>query len=184
MSELLTTIELAEYLKLRPETVIRKAKKGELPAIRIGRQFRFEKSQIDNWLLQKVIGKELHILVVDDEPVISQLFEFILRKVGVRVTTALSSIEALSLIKEGQFDIAFIDLKMPIVDGNELIMRLRQVDDRLPIVIITGHPDSKLLEKALQYTPFMVLKKPFGPGEILSVIRSIVPSMSTKGCNL
>jgi excisionase family DNA binding protein len=179
MSELLTTIELAEYLKLRPETVIRKAKKGEIPAIRIGRQFRFDKNQIDNWLLRRVTGKELHILVVDDEQVINELFEYVLRKVGIKVTTALSSIEALGIIQRRQFDMAFIDLKMPMIDGNELIKQLRQIDDTLPIVIITGHPDSKLLESALKYSPFMVLKKPFGPSEILSVIRSILPSIST-----
>lgn len=52
MKELLTTQELAKYLKLRPETVLRIVKRGELPAAKIGRQYRFDRDQIDNWLLQ------------------------------------------------------------------------------------------------------------------------------------
>ena len=52
MKELLTTQELAKYLKLRPETVLRKSRKGELPAVKIGRQYRFDVDQINNWLLQ------------------------------------------------------------------------------------------------------------------------------------
>jgi len=52
MKELLTTQELAKYLKIRPETVLRKSRKGELPAVKIGRQYRFDVDQINNWLLQ------------------------------------------------------------------------------------------------------------------------------------
>ena len=47
---LLTTAELAEYLRIRRETIVRKARKGELPSIKIGRQFRFDKSEIERWI--------------------------------------------------------------------------------------------------------------------------------------
>ena len=50
MVELLTTKEVARYLKLRPETVLRKVKKGEIPAIKMGGRFRFDTRQIDKWL--------------------------------------------------------------------------------------------------------------------------------------
>jgi len=48
--ELLTTKEVARYLKLRPETVLRKVKRGEIPAIKMGGRFRFDTNQIDKWL--------------------------------------------------------------------------------------------------------------------------------------
>jgi len=50
MTELLTTKEIASFLKLRPETVLRKVKKGEIPAIKIGGRFRYDESQIEEWL--------------------------------------------------------------------------------------------------------------------------------------
>ena len=55
MERLLTTDEVAEYLRLNRETVLRKARKGEIPAIKMGyRSYRFHKDQIDEWLRAKV----------------------------------------------------------------------------------------------------------------------------------
>ena len=50
MVELMTTKEVARYLKLRPETVLRKVKRREIPAIKMGGRFRFDTNQIDKWL--------------------------------------------------------------------------------------------------------------------------------------
>jgi excisionase family DNA binding protein len=180
MKELLTTEEMASYLRLRPETVIRKAKKGELPAIKIGRQFRFDKNQTDRWLLQNLVGRVPRVLVVDDEPLVGKLFEETLREIGIGVTATSSSVEAVGLVSGEHFDLAFIDLKMPVMDGNELFMRIREIDERLPVVIITGYPESELLDKVMQQGPFIVLKKPFESGDILSVVGTVLHDTVTK----
>jgi excisionase family DNA binding protein len=174
MNDLLTTEEIAKYLRLRRETVIRKAKGGGLPAIKIGRQFRFDKRQVDQWLLQSSVRKVPRVLVVDDEPRIGKLFEEVLQEFGVGVTTAFSGVEAVSLIEKEHFDLAFIDLRMPVIDGNELFARIREIDEQLPIAIITGYPDSALLEKAIQQGPFIVMKKPFGHNDILNAVRTVI----------
>ncbi|HEY78324.1 MAG TPA: response regulator [Dehalococcoidia bacterium] len=180
VKELLTTEEMASYLKLRPETVIRKAKRGELPAIKIGRQFRFDKNQTDRWLLQNLVGRVLHVLVVDDEPMIGKLFEETLREIGVGVTATSSSVEAVGLVSGELFDLAFIDLKMPVMDGNELFKRIREIDERLPVVIITGYSESELLDKVIQQGPFIVLKKPFESDDILNIVGTILHDAVTK----
>jgi excisionase family DNA binding protein len=180
MKELLTTEEMASYLRLRPETVIRKAKKGELPAIKIGRQFRFDKNQTDRWLLQNLVGRVPRVLVVDDEPLVGKLFEETLRGVGIGVTTTSSSVEAVGLVSGELFDLAFIDLKMPVMDGNELFMRIREIDERLPVVVITGYPESELLERVIQQGPFIVLKKPFESNDILNVVGTVLHDAVTK----
>jgi excisionase family DNA binding protein len=176
MKELLTTEEMASYLRLRPETVIRKAKKGELPAIKIGRQFRFDKNQTDRWLLQNLVGRVPRVLVVDD----GKLFEETLREIGIGVTATSSSVEAVGLVSGEHFDLAFIDLKMPVMDGNELFMRIREIDERLPVVIITGYPESELLDKVMQQGPFIVLKKPFESSDILNVVGTVLHDAVTK----
>jgi PTS system nitrogen regulatory IIA component len=56
--ELMTTKEVARYLKLRPETVLRKVKRGEIPAIKIGGRFRFDTKQIDKWLSHSSTSKK------------------------------------------------------------------------------------------------------------------------------
>ena len=50
VSEVMTVSEVAQYLRVNPQTVYRKAKAGELPALRIGRAIRFRKSELDAWL--------------------------------------------------------------------------------------------------------------------------------------
>ena len=50
VAEVMTVSEVAEYLRVNPQTVYRKAKAGELPAVRIGRAIRFRRSELDAWL--------------------------------------------------------------------------------------------------------------------------------------
>jgi len=60
MDRLLTVDEVAEYLRLNRETVLRKARKGEIPAIRMGyRSYRFYKDQLDDWLRGKAEPKKV-----------------------------------------------------------------------------------------------------------------------------
>ena len=86
MTELLTTREVANYLKLRPETVLRGVKKGEIPAIKVGGHFRFDKKQIDEWLFNNSTSKK-RILVIDDDAPIRKLFKETLEKSNYHVLT-------------------------------------------------------------------------------------------------
>ena len=180
MEDLLTTKQIAKHLRLNPVTVRRKAAKGEIPAIKIGRQLRFDKAQIDAWLFQNNMGGMVQILIIDDEPIIGQLFKDILNGNGYEVTTILSSLEALELVGNRHFDLIFLDLVMPGLDGAELFRRVREMDKELPVAIITGYPDSDLMNKAMEHGPFTVLKKPFTGDDILSVVRSFTQGMATK----
>ncbi len=172
MKEYLTSHELASLLKLNPVTITRKAKKGEIPAVRIGKQFRFDRDQIEHWMLRKSINKIEHIMIIDDEPVIGRLFKDILERNGYQVTTFLKSTDVLGLIQRQHYDLMFIDLMMPEIDGAELIHRVRDMGIKTPIVIVTGYPDSRLMEKAMEKGPFTVIKKPFSNEDILSVVNS------------
>jgi two-component system, response regulator, stage 0 sporulation protein F len=172
MDQLLTPQELAKYLKLNHTTIIRKAHKGEIPAIKIGKQFRFNKSQIDKWLTQRIVGRQGQILVVDDEVAIGQLFRETLEKNGYQVTTMSRSLEALEMVSRHHYDIIFLDLAMPELDGSELFRQIRKIDRQVPIGIITGYPDSELLKKAKEHGPFLILIKPFTGDEILQAAQT------------
>jgi len=172
MNRLLTVKEVAQYLNVKPVTVRRRANSGEIPSIRIGNRIRFHKQQIDRWLLQRSNGRPVHILVVDDEPLVGELFKESLNENIYQVTTTLSSLEALELVSNKHFDIIFLDLLMPELDGAELFQRIRQADNRVPIAIITGYPDSELMRRAMEHGPFTVMKKPFNSEDILDTLRS------------
>lgn len=178
MGELLTTNELANYLKLKRETVLHKAKKGEIPAIKIGRQFRFDKEKIDDWLRNVSLSAKTHILVIDDEATIRQMFKAVLDEDRYYVVVAEDGAKALESVKAQDFDLIFLDVKMPGLSGVETLRRIRQMDDRLPVVLITGYPDSELMDRALELGPLGVIKKPFGTVEIHRAIDSFVKSTS------
>ena len=180
MSELLTTKEIAEYLKLRKETVLRKVRKREMPAIKVGGRFRFDKEQIDEWLRSKSTTAQRHIMIIDDEEIIRQLFKETLENSGYHVITARNGIEALELVNWWNFDLIFTDLKMPEMNGAEVFRRIRQIDSSVPIVIITGYPISELMEQALKQGPFGVMNKPFDAMDIQKAADSFLRGASAR----
>jgi len=180
MDRLLSVKEVAEYLNVKPVTVRRRANSGEIPSIRIGNRIRFHKQEIDRWLLSRSNGRLVNILVIDDEPLVGELFKESLNENIYQVTTTLSSLEALELMGEKHFDLIFLDLLIPELDGAELFRRIRQMDKDVLVAIITGYPDSELMGRAMEYGPFTVLKKPFDNEQIQDVIHSLSKSIPAK----
>ena len=124
--------------------------------------------------------KSEQILVVDDELVMVDIIGYTLEISGYQVTKTSSSIEALNIITRKNFDLIFLDLAMPELNGAELFYHIRQIYSELPVVIITGYPDSDLMRKAIAYDPFVVMKKPFVINDILNVIRSFTQEVITR----
>jgi len=180
MAKLLSTKELAEYLNVTPLTVRRKALTGEIPSVKIGNLLRFDKKKIDRLLAEKSSRRPVQILVVDDEPLVGELFKDSLNELGYQVTTTLSSIEALELLKTKHYDLVFLDLLIPELDGAELFSHIRQMDRKIPVAIITGYPDSDMMSRAMEYGPFTVLKKPFTSDDILDTVHIFVEGVITR----
>lgn len=172
MDELLSATQLAQYLNLKPVTIRRKAKRGEIPAIRVGNRLRFNKQQIDDWLAQTGRDTGIRVLVVDDEPAIGKLFVSALDNRQYRVTATVSGAEALEHVNEEKYNIIFLDLYMPEMDGAELFGRIRLIDREVPVAIITGYPDTDMMARAMENGPFAVMKKPFTAQAIIDMVKS------------
>jgi two-component system response regulator (stage 0 sporulation protein F) len=106
---------------------------------------------------QKTKGKPVRVLVVDDEQDIGELIAEILKNCGCQVTPVVNGTEALQLMNNQHFDLVFLDLVMPDLDGSELFKRIRERDNDIPVAIITGHPDSDLMKKAKELNPFLTI---------------------------
>ena len=103
------------------------------------------------------------ILVVDDEPDARTILRSELERVAgvtLKVSTAANGDEALDKLKDDPFDLVFLDLKLPDIPGDELYAKLKDMHPDMPIVIITGYPDSEILSKILASGPVTVIKKP------------------------
>jgi DNA-binding NtrC family response regulator len=113
------------------------------------------------------------ILVVDDEPEMCWILENIIRRTGLACMTALNAREAVALTKSNKFGMAFLDAKLPDIDGLELARKLRKTNAHLPIVIVSGYfyQDDPTIEGVLREGLIAAfVGKPFDHNEILSVI--------------
>jgi len=174
MTRLMTVEELADYLRVTEKTVYRLLRRDGIPATRVGRQWRFDKNRIDEWLERGSVRAKANILVIDDEEVVRLLFKETLEESGHRVITAGTASEGLELVKQGDFALVFLDLKMPGMDGAELFRYLRTIKPKLPVTIITGYPDSDMMARALAQGPFGVMNKPFGETDIVAAVASFL----------
>ena len=174
MRQVITLQEVADYLRVTPKTISRLLKAGDIPASRVGRQWRFDKSLIDSWLHQNSSDTSTNILVIDDEESVCALLKDTLEEAGHTVTTVNESSRGLELVKRNEYDLVFLDLKVPIMDGAELFRQIRKFKPDLPVTIITGYPDSELMMKALKHGPLGVIYKPFRSSDILSAINTYI----------
>ncbi|MBI4014301.1 MAG: response regulator [Candidatus Rokubacteria bacterium] len=173
-AEILTIRDVAAYLKLPVSTVYRLAERRELPGHKVGRQWRFHKSILDDWFRQHAATVRVNILVVDDEEVTREFIVSALQAGHRQILTAASGEEALEIAKQNDLDLVLLDLIMPGISGVETFRQLHAVRPELPVVIVTGYPDSDLMSRALETGPFTMINKPIDITQLQKVVDVIV----------
>ncbi|MEZ4358898.1 MAG: response regulator [Kofleriaceae bacterium] len=103
---------------------------------------------------------KLSVLVVDDEPDILSYVDDLLTGAGHRVTTVQSPNEALTKIRGEVFHIVLLDLTMPEMSGMDLLAKIREVDDDLPVIILTANPSYKTARCAIAHDVSAYIEKP------------------------
>jgi DNA-binding NtrC family response regulator len=112
------------------------------------------------------------ILVVDDEPNMLRLLKTILMdKTGYEVTTTNNPLEVSKLLQEGHYDLVVTDLKMPLVDGIDLIGIVKNIEAAMPIIVITAYGTIETAEEAIQKGAYDFITKPFRKETILITIK-------------
>jgi excisionase family DNA binding protein len=182
----LTTEEVLEYLQVNLRTVYRLIKAGKIPAVRVGRQWRFRKRDIDAWLdSQRPRGGDRppsasmtdrpqsregrsRVLVVDDESSIRELLQKTLALAEYDVDTAPDGRAALERLRLGNYDLLIADLKMPGMDGLTLIREAKRLKTDLPVIIITGFSTESSAIEAVNLGVAGYLTKPFRVPQVLA----------------
>ncbi|MBU4448255.1 MAG: response regulator [Proteobacteria bacterium] len=112
------------------------------------------------------------ILVVDDEPNMLRLLKTILMdKTGYEVTTTNNPLEVSKLLQDSHYDLVVTDLKMPLVDGIDLIGIVKNIDATMPIIVITAYGTIETAEEAIQKGAYDFITKPFRKETILITIK-------------
>jgi excisionase family DNA binding protein len=182
----LTTEEVLEYLQVNLRTVYRLIKAGKIPAVRVGRQWRFRKRDIDAWLETQrprgsraathaaprpaaaVSGARPRVLVVDDEATIRDLLSKTLALAEYDVDMAPDGRTALDKLRIIPYDLLITDLKMPGVDGLTVIREARRLKADLPVIIITGFSNEASAIEAVNLGVSGYLTKPFRVPRVLA----------------
>lgn len=112
------------------------------------------------------------ILVVDDEPNMLRLLKTILGdQTGYEVVTTNNPLEVSNLLQQDHYDLVVTDLKMPLVDGIDLIDIIKKIDSGIPVIIITAYGTIETAEEAVQKGAYDFITKPFRKEAILITIR-------------
>ncbi len=109
------------------------------------------------------------ILIVDDEPVVIKSCERILSPEGYAVDTASNGREAIGKLGKNSFDLVITDIRMPDMDGIELLRWIRNSKPETGVVVITGYPSQESIKEALSLRILDYLPKPFSPALLVEV---------------
>jgi excisionase family DNA binding protein len=182
----LTTDEVLGYLQVNLRTVYRLIKSGQLPAVRVGRLWRFRKRDVDAWLdrhrtspsptaSRDAVGRvsstvSRRVLVVDDEPSMRELLSQTLALAAYEVDTTPDAEAALEMLRKASrpYDLLIADLRMPGMDGLSLIRRIRDMGSSVPIIIVTGFSSKGSAIDAVNLGVSGYLTKPFRVGDVLA----------------
>ena len=113
------------------------------------------------------------IIAVDDEAVILDSFRKILVVAGYNVDTVENGPEALGLLKKNQYDFLFTDLKMPIMDGVEVVKAAKHLCPDIDVAVITGYGTIETAVATMQYGATDYVQKPFTEDELSEFVKKL-----------
>ncbi len=117
-------------------------------------------------------NEDIKILVVDDEEIVRESLTGWFEEDGYAVDNAKDAVEALNKMTQTRWDIYFVDIKMPGMDGLELQRRIREIDKEAIVIIITAYASVDTAVQALKEGAFDYITKPFDPDLLSRLIRN------------
>src|SRR5262249_9715362 len=116
------------------------------------------------------------ILVIDDEPAIQHAFQRAFRGGDIRVRPPTTGAEAIEEIARERPDVIVLDVRLPDATGLETFHRIRQIDARIPVILVTGHGTTELAIEAIKEGAYEYLLKPLELAELRELIDRAVRS--------
>lgn len=118
------------------------------------------------------VGKS--ILIIDDEANLRSTLAVILKRAGFFVTAACGSQEAILFLKASNFDLVFLDLKMPGMDGIQLLPEILYLRPNIPVIILTANASLEVAIRTLSMGACGYLLKPIDPEQIVDRVKDVL----------
>ena len=175
----MTVKETAEYLRIPLPTVYYLVQRGQLPASQIGGRWRVKRDALDRDILRNAEQGQPTVLVVDDDEALQNMFKLFLKKNGYSRLVVGTGKDAIAALEKQKFDLCFLDLQLPDVNGDQIYAVLKDKYPETPVVIITGYPDSEMMNNILKYGPVTVLKKPLKAEDLHETLKHLGRKVNT-----
>ncbi|HKK54958.1 EAL domain-containing response regulator [Marinobacter sp.] len=129
---------------------------------------------------EKTRGKRLaaRILVVDDDPRLLACLSSLLEQEGHKIKAVKGGRDAITAIHVDPFDLAMLDLRMPDIDGFEVMEKLSQAQPDCGVIVVSGETSFTSVSRALRRGALDYIRKPFGPEELLAIVRNVLDKRS------
>lgn len=123
------------------------------------------------------VRHHIRVLVVDDDVQVCKTVGMILEDHGYHVQSFSQPRQALQAVRKKPFDIALIDIKMPDLNGLELVERIREEDPRVAVLVMTAYPDIQTAAETMRLGSRDYITKPFKEEQLLSSVERIAQEM-------
>jgi len=119
------------------------------------------------------------LLIVDDQFGIRILLSEVFQKAGFETYQAANGIQALEIVKEQNPDLVLLDMKIPGMDGLEILKRMKTINKDIRVIIMTAYGELDMIQEAKELGAITHFAKPFDIDEIRDVVKQYVPIKST-----
>jgi len=116
------------------------------------------------------VEQKASILIVDDNVSLCRTLSLVLGRQGYTVNTAKDGLEALVKVQESPFDMIFMDIKMPLMDGVETYRRIKKIRPEAVVMMMTAYAVEDLVQQALEEGAYGIVYKPLDIGKVVAVI--------------
>lgn len=123
--------------------------------------------------------KQKKILIVEDEKVIREFLSKLLVSLNYQVDSACDGLEAIKKIEKNEYSIILSDVKMPNMDGVELLKKVKEINKKIEVILITGFPNIEDAEKSIQLGAYAYTKKPIKIKNLIKLLDGIFKKLDS-----
>jgi DNA-binding response OmpR family regulator len=117
--------------------------------------------------------KHYHLLIIDDEERFADMLAKRLRLRGCQCEVCYNGQQAIDLVGRKDFFLILLDLHLPDIYGTEVLIRIKEIDSKTPVIILTGHGNEKDRRACMRHGAYDFIHKPLGIDELMAILARI-----------
>ncbi len=124
-------------------------------------------------IIEELASQRVLILVVDDEFGDRETLREVLEDKGYRVATARDGTETIEMVKSRHYDIIFLDVRLPDMNGVDTYVHVKQIDPQATVIMMTGYSEEELVERAISQGAHTCIYKPYDIERVIALVEDI-----------